>query len=64
MPIKVKPDKDGRVFVNLYGQEIEITDFDKEGRAVLNRFGETYEFVLDQPKPKKKAKKEDIESEE
>jgi len=72
MPILIRPDKDGRFLVELYGHKIELKDFDAEGKATLTRFGETYEFQIEedclpsknQPKSRKKkqAKAAEVEA--
>ena len=56
MAIKVSPDEEGRITINLYGKEIEIPkeEFDKNGCATIKRFGETYELKLNKPSKKKK----------
>lgn len=59
--IEVTPDKDGRIFVELYGKSIEIHDnmFDKNGVAVLKGFGEEYEIHRPVVKKDKQAKEEE-----
>jgi hypothetical protein len=66
MAIKVKPDKDGRIIINLYGKEIEVSEkeFDENGCATIKRFGETYELKLNKPAKKKATKPKKIEIQE
>lgn len=45
--IKVKPNKDGKAIVILYGKEFDVTDqADVAGFGKLEAFGEVYQFEI------------------
>lgn len=45
--IKIKPNKDGKAIVILYGKEFDVTDqADLAGFGKLEAFGEVYQFEI------------------
>lgn len=45
--IKIKPNKDGKAIVILYGKEFDVTDqADVAGFGKLEAFGEVYQFEI------------------
>lgn len=45
--IKVKPNKDGKAIITLYGKEFDVTDrADEAGFGKLEAFGEVYRFEI------------------
>ena len=45
--IKVKPSKDGKAIITLYGREFDVTDLvDSAGFGKLEAFGEVYQFEI------------------
>lgn len=62
--IEVKPDQDGRIIIELFGEKVEIDEsMFKDGVATIKKFGDEYEIVkavekAPEPETKPKAKKE------
>lgn len=66
--IEVKPDQDGRIILELFGEKVEIDEsMFKDGVATIKKFGDEYEIVKavekaaepeEKPKAAPKAKKE------
>lgn len=45
--IRVKPNKDGKAVITLYGKEFDVTDqADETGFGKLEAFGEVYQFEI------------------
>lgn len=45
--IRVKPNKDGKAIITLYGKEFDVTDqADEAGFGKLEAFGEVYQFEI------------------
>lgn len=45
--IKVKPNKDGKAIITLYGREFDVTDLaGSAGFGRLEAFGEVYQFEI------------------
>ena len=55
--INATPNEDGRIILELYGQEIEIDDsmFNAKGVAIIKKFGQEYEIHKPVPKTRKKV---------
>lgn len=68
--INATPNEDGRIILELYGQEIEIDDsmFNAKGVAIIKKFGQEYEIHKPVSKTRKKvaevAAKEETPTEE
>lgn len=62
--IDTAPNEEGRVIINLYGQDIEIDSsmFDKEGHAELKKFAKIYDIYIPVNK-KRSSKKEEVKPE-
>lgn len=57
--IKVKPNKDGKVIIKLYGKEFDVTNrADSAGLGKLEAFGEVYQFEI--VRNDKNSKKEQL----
>ena len=55
--IEVRPNEEGRIIIELYGEKIEIDEsMFKDGVATLKKFGDVYEIVAvtERAKPEKK----------
>lgn len=45
--IKIKPNKDGKSIITLYGKEFDVTNqADEAGFGKLEAFGEVYQFQI------------------
>lgn len=55
--INATPNEDGRIILELYGQEIEIDDsmFNAKGVAIIKKFGQEYEIHKPVSKTRKRV---------
>lgn len=54
--IKITPDEEGRAYLKLYGEKVDVTDLaDKKGRGETVVFGDTYRFQIEKPKAKQET---------
>ncbi|MDL2235440.1 hypothetical protein LJC07_04700 [Christensenellaceae bacterium OttesenSCG-928-L17] len=51
--IKAKPNKDGRIEIELYGKKFDVTEMIKDGKATIEAFGQKYDVELEAPKTRK-----------
>ena len=50
--IKASENEEGKVVINLYGQEHDITSKVKDGKATIKLYGQEYEVQVAMKKPK------------
>ena len=62
--IKIKPNKDGRAIVTLYGSEIDCTELTEDGVAKFHKFGKDYEVTVASTAKKSTKKKKVAKAQE
>lgn len=62
--IKLTPDSEGRAYLQLYGEKIEVTDrADRKGKGEVEAFGEIYHFQIVKAKAEKPVEEAPTEEE-